>query len=269
LHWWTSKGGERMNQLITTKQNTEGEIIVSGRELHEFLEVQTPYKKWFDRMAEYGFEESVDFIAVGQKSPIANGGYQDRTDHHIKLDMAKEIAMIQRSEKGKEARQYFLRIEKMWNSPEMVMKRALEYADRKVIELKQQIQLDRPKVVFADAVSASKTSILISDLAKLLKQNGYNTGQKRLFEELRQQGYLIKRKGSDYNSPTQRSMELGLFEVKETAITHSDGHVSISKTTKVTGKGQQYFINKYITGNVRGALNAESSEKYHQLSNHI
>jgi anti-repressor protein len=232
-----------MNQLISTNQNNEGEIIISGRELHEFLEVGTEYKKWFSRMTEYGFEENINFVRVYQKCRTP-GGLQDIVDHHIKLDMAKEIAMIQRTDRGKEARQYFLRIEKMWNSPEMVMKRALEYADKKVIELKQQIQLDRPKVVFADAVSASKTSILIGDLAKLLKQNGYNTGQQRLFNELREKGYLIKRKGADYNSPTQRSMEMGLFEVKETAITHSDGHVSISKTTKVTGKGQIYFINK-------------------------
>jgi anti-repressor protein len=233
-----------MNQLISTNQNNEGEIIISGRELHEFLEVGTEYKKWFSRMTEYGFEENINFVRVYQKCRTP-GGLQDIVDHHIKLDMAKEIAMIQRTDRGKEARQYFLRIEKMWNSPEMVMKRALEYADKKVIELKQQIQLDRPKVVFADAVSASKTSILIGDLAKLLKQNGYNTGQQRLFNELREKGYLIKRKGADYNSPTQRSMEMGLFEVKETAITHSDGHVSISKTTKVTGKGQIYFINKF------------------------
>lgn len=116
----------------------------------------------------------------------------------------------------------------------------------KRVAAEQTIQLNQPKVIFADAVSASRTSILISDLAKLLKQNGYDTGQKRLFAELRDKGYLIKRKSSDYNSPTQRSMELGLFEVKETAITHADGRVTISKTTKVTGKGQLYFLNKFL-----------------------
>lgn len=234
-----------MNELISTNQNDQGEIILSGRELHEFLEVKTEYRKWFGRMTEYGFDESVDFIRVTQKCPTP-GGIQEQADHHIKLDMAKEIAMIQRTDKGKQARQYFLQLEKMWNSPEMVMKRALEYADKKMLELRTQIELDKPKVVFADAVSASKTSILIGDLAKLLKQNGYNTGQRRLFEELREKGFLIKRKGAEYNSPTQRAMEMGLFEVKETAVTHSDGHVTISKTTKVTGKGQQYFINKFL-----------------------
>lgn len=105
----------------------------------------------------------------------------------------------------------------------------------------------KPKEIFADAVATSKQSILIGELAKILKQNGYETGEKRLFTYLRDSGYLIKRKGTDYNAPTQRSMEMGLFEVKETAVTHSDGHTTISKTTKVTGKGQQYFINKFLT----------------------
>lgn len=112
--------------------------------------------------------------------------------------------------------------------------------------LNAQIDRDRPKVVFADAVTASKTSILVGELAKLMKQNDIQMGEKRLFSWLRDNGYLIKRKGTDYNSPTQRSMEMGLFEVKETAITHADGHTTINKTTKVTGKGQQYFINKFM-----------------------
>lgn len=109
------------------------------------------------------------------------------------------------------------------------------------------LEAQRPKVVFADAVSASNTSILVGELAKMIKQNGHpNMGQNRLFEILRSEGYLISRKGTDYNMPTQRAMEMGLFEIKETAITHSDGHVSVSKTPKVTGKGQQYFINRYL-----------------------
>lgn len=110
------------------------------------------------------------------------------------------------------------------------------------------LEAQRPKVVFADAVSASNTSILVGELAKMIKQNGHpNMGQNRLFEILRSEGYLISRKGTDYNMPTQRAMEMGLFEIKETAITHSDGHVSVSKTPKVTGKGQQYFINRYLS----------------------
>lgn len=109
------------------------------------------------------------------------------------------------------------------------------------------IEEQKPKVLFADSVAASHTSILVGDLAKLLHQNGVkDMGQKRLFNWLRENGYLIKRKGSDYNSPTQKAMEMGLFQIKETVVSHADGHTSVNKTTKVTGKGQQYFINKFL-----------------------
>ncbi|MHB9897731.1 phage antirepressor [Clostridium botulinum] len=112
--------------------------------------------------------------------------------------------------------------------------------------LQEQMKKQKPKVLFADAVSVAHTSILVGDLAKLIKQNGVDIGAKRLFAWLRENGYLIRRKGTDYNMPTQYSMDLGLFEVKETSITHSDGHISISKTPKITGKGQIYFINKFV-----------------------
>jgi len=238
-------------QLIPISENETGEVIVSGRELHEFLEIGTEYAKWFSRMVEYGFTENQDFVVIVKTDDNPLGG-RPSTDHDIKLDMGKEIAMIQRNEKGKKARQYFLQVEKAWNSPEMIMKRALEFATKKVESLKlenevnvKQLVTQKPKVVFADAVSASHTSILVGDLAKLLKQNGIETGANRLFEKLRKDGYLIRRKGNDYNMPTQKSMELGLFEIKETSIAHSDGHISISKTSKVTGKGQVYFVNKF------------------------
>ncbi len=111
------------------------------------------------------------------------------------------------------------------------------------------IQTMQPKALFADAVSSSRTTILIGDLAKLLKQNGYDTGQKRLFQQLREEGFLIKRQGTDYNSPTQRAMEMGLFEIKEGYRVNADGTTVTTKTTKVTGKGQVYFINRYIGKN--------------------
>ncbi|MEG2935551.1 MAG: phage antirepressor KilAC domain-containing protein [Clostridium sp.] len=113
-------------------------------------------------------------------------------------------------------------------------------------KLQAEVRESKPKVIFADAVAVSDTTILIGELAKLLKGNGFDIGQNRLFERLRNEGYLIKRKGTDYNTPTQMAMDLGLFKVKETVIQHSDGHTTISKTTKVTGKGQQYFINRYL-----------------------
>jgi anti-repressor protein len=233
-----------MNELITTNHNENGEIIISGRELHEFLEIKDNYTDWFKRMLTYGFAENVDFIGFSEKSDKLGG--RPKRDHHIKLDMAKEIAMIQRNEKGKQARLYFLQLEKMWNSPEMVMKRALEYADRKVLELKQKIELDKPKVVFADAVEVSKNSVLVKDLATLLKQKGIDIGQNRLFEWLRSNGYLCKKQGAMYNKPTQKSLEKGLFELKPYIRSGSNGEMKTEFTPKVTGKGQIYFINKFM-----------------------
>lgn len=127
----------------------------------------------------------------------------------------------------------------------LVAQSTIRQRDQRIKELESDVAAAKPKVLFADAVSASDSTILIGDLAKILKQNGHPIGQKRLFSWMREQGYLIKRAGADYNSSTQRAMEMGLFKIKETAISHSDGHVSVSKTTKVTGKGQQYFINKF------------------------
>ncbi|HEM4288295.1 TPA: phage antirepressor KilAC domain-containing protein [Streptococcus suis] len=235
-----------MNEIINVNVNDNQEPVVSGRQLHEALGVNSRYTTWFERMTEYGFVEGQDFLPNLGKS---TGGRQ-AVDHVIKLDMAKEIAMIQRTDRGKQVRQYFIQVEKNFNSPDKIMARALLLADKKVHQLEAQIEADKPKVLFADAVSASHSSILVGDLAKLISQNGFKIGANRLFAWLRENGYLIKRKGSDWNMPTQKSMELGLFEIKETTITHADGHISISKTVKVTGKGQQYFINKFLADDV-------------------
>ena len=240
-----------MNELINIKTSEAGEPSVSGRELHEFLGVETPYRKWFPRMVEYGFTEGKDFnvdknVRVGEEGnrEIA----RELTDHLLTIDMAKEICMIQRTEVGKQARQYFIQVEKDYNSPEKIMARALRIAEKELSTLKLDVERMKPKEIFADSVASSHTSILIGELAKILKANGYETGQKRLFETFRQDGLLIKRKGSDYNMPTQRAMELGLFEIKETVITNPDGSIRVSKTTKVTGKGQIYFVNRYCGG---------------------
>ena len=239
-----------MNGLLKIEVNDNQEQIVSGRDLHMFLGVETPYMKWFERMLQYGFGEKRDFWT---KMSESTGG-RPSTDHLMKIDMAKELCMLARNEKGKQARQYFLEVEREWNSPEKVMARALLMAQKTIENNKERIsQLEsdndrmRPKEIFADAVAASDQTILIGDLAKLIKQNGRDMGQKRLFAWMRENGFLIKRKGADYNSPTQRAMEMGLFRVKETAITRPDGHTMVNKTTKVTGKGQQYFLNIFLT----------------------
>ncbi len=139
-------------------------------------------------------------------------------------------------------------LERALASPDFLIQLATKLKDEQERnkELKSENERMRPKEIFADAVATSHTSILIGDLAKLIKQNGVDTGQKRMFAWLRDNGYLIKRNGSDWNMPTQKSMEMGLFEVKESAVNNPDGSVRINRTTKVTGKGQQYFINKFL-----------------------
>ena len=128
----------------------------------------------------------------------------------------------------------------------IVAQSKIQERDRMIAQQQEKIEADAPLVLFAKSVSASKQSILIGELAKLIKQNGVDMGQNRLFQWMRENGYLIRRKGTDYNMPTQRAMEQGLYEIKETAITHADGHVSVSKTPKVTGKGQQYFVSLFL-----------------------
>lgn len=245
-----------MNELITVNYETE-RPTVSGRELHEALEVKEKYTDWFKRMTEYGFTENEDFTLVSEKSETNNpkNPYTTIMNHQLTIPMAKEICMLQRNGKGKQFRQYFIKVEEAWNSPEMVMKRALEIANRRVEELREKITADAPRVLFANAVETSQSSILIGDLAKILRQNGVCTGQKRLFELLRSEGYLMKR-GKSYNMPTQKAMELGLFEVKERAIKSPDDSTLVVHTTVVTGHGQTYFINKFLSSQREGYIEA-------------
>ena len=196
-----------MNELIPITYHND-DPAVSARDLHEFLEVGTAYKDRFPRMCEYGFSHDIDFnpLKIERVQQEGNRMVSRMVDDAIlTIDMAKEICMLQRNEKGKIARQYFLQLEKDWNSPEKVMARALRIADKRIKALEAKTEADRPKVLFADSVTASKSSILVGEMAKLLKQNGVHTGQNRLFETLREKGFLIKRKGNDYNMPTQKS----------------------------------------------------------------
>lgn len=239
-----------MNGLLTINYETE-QPTVSARELHEGLEINTRFNDWFSRMTEYGFENGKDFYSKMSKTSETGG--RPAVDYQISIDMAKQICMIQRNEKGRLYRQYFLDLEKAWNTPEQIFARALKMADQQIEKLKannaslvEDVQRMKPKEVFADAVSVSNTCILIGELAKILKQNGVDIGQNRLFAWMRENKFLISRKGTDYNMPTQRSMEAGLFEIKERAINNPDGSVRITKTVLVTGKGQQYFVNKFL-----------------------
>lgn len=240
-----------MTELITVHYENE-RPTVSGRDLHDRLGIATQYTKWFERMAEYGFVENEDYAAISQKRLTAQGNETTFIDHQLTIDMAKQICMIQRTDTGRRYREYFLDVERRWNAPESVMARALQMANRQLADVTGQLDAAHaqlaeaePKVIFADAVSTAKTSILVGDLAKLLRQNGVKIGQKRLFEWLRNNGYLMKT-GESYNMPTQKSMERGLFEIKEGTYINPDGSVRVTKTTKVTGKGQQYFINLFL-----------------------
>lgn len=203
--------------------NYDSEVpTVSARQLHEGLEINTRFNDWYKRMCEYGFAENVDYQAITQKRVTAQGNETTFMDYKISIDMAKQICMIQRTEKGKQYRQYFIDLEKAWNTPEQVMARALKIANNEIDKLKAENKVliadterMKPKEIFADAVESSRTSILIGDMAKLICQNGHEIGQNRL------------------------------FEVKERTVVNPDGSVRITRTTLVTGKGQIHFINKF------------------------
>lgn len=205
--------------------------------------------------------QSIENLAAEKSAAkfFAEATYDNRGKQYPMYYMNRDgFTLLAMGFTGKKALQFKIQYIQAFNSMEMQIRTGYaipgSYAEalklaanqaEKIEQQKQTIAIQAPKALFADAVATSHTTILVGDLAKVIKQNGVDIGAKRLFAWLREQGYLIKRIGADYNSPTQRAMELGLFEVKETAISHSDGHVTVQKTPKVTGKGQQYFINKF------------------------
>ena len=255
-----------MKNLIELRKNNDGSIAVSGRELHKGLEIGTRYNDWIERMLKYGFEENIDYIVESEKVHAQKRvRTYEQSDHIMTLDMAKEIAMIQRSEIGKQIRKYFIEVEKehqklldnqpkdsyMIDDPVERAKRWIEEAEqRKALETKtqeqaKQIEQDKPKVLFADTLASSNNSILIGELAKLITQGGYPIGQNKLFKWLRDNGFLCK-SGERYNLPTQYSIDMNLLDIKKRVINNSDGSSRVTRTTKVTGKGQNYFVNKFI-----------------------
>lgn len=219
--------------------------LVSAREVLEKVGLKTRFSRWVDQ--NFGeFEEGVDFTSVKTFTVVNNGARRELDDYALTLDMAKELCMMARTDAGKELRRYFIELERKWNDPQEVVKRGYAILQNENARLKIELETAKPKALFADSVAASDTTILIGELAKIIRGNGVDIGANRLFRWLREHGYLISRKGSDYNMPTQKSMELGLFKIIERTINQSDGSSRICKTTKVTGKGQQYFVNKFI-----------------------
>lgn len=226
---------------VTVKNNQQ---VVSARELLKKLSLTTRFSVWVAQsFAE--FDEGTDFTSVKTFTVVHNGAKRELQDYALTLDMAKELCMLAHTEEGKHIRRYFIQLEKKWNDPKEVVKRGYEILQSENAQLRLENQQMKPKALFADAVSTSNTSILIGQLAKILKQNGVDTGQNRLFAWMRANGYLGKR-GDNYNKPTQKSMELGLMEVKERTVNNPDGSIRVTITTKITGKGQQYFINKIM-----------------------
>ena len=214
------------------------EQMVSARELYKSLNISSNFTTWFNRMAEYGFVENEDFFPKMEEST----GGRPSMDYQISMDMAKQICMIQRTSEGKRVRQYLIDLEKAWNQPELVMARALKVADKRIKVLEEKIEADKPKTIFADAVTASDSAVLVRDLAKMIRQNGYEIGEKRLYNWMRENGYICK----GTTMPTQKAMELGLFEIEIRTIERGVGLPLERKTTKVTGKGQIYFANKFL-----------------------
>ena len=215
---WIEYDKEKIGQMLNTVDNDEK--IISP--IHYSGQVRN---MWF--VTEEGLYE----VLMQSRKPIAK-------------EFKKKVKEIL-----KDVRKYGMyATDELLDNPDLIIKMATRLKEEKAKnkELEDKMKEDKPKVLFADAVATSQSSILVGDLAKILKQNGIETGQKRLFSKLRDEGYLIKQNGMSYNMPTQKSMELELFEIKETAVTHSDGHISINKTVKVTGKGQQYFLNLFL-----------------------
>ena len=199
-----------MDELLKINYDAD-RITLSARDLHEFLEVGSKYNDWFKRMCEYGFNENLDYRAITQKRVTAQGNETKFTDHEITLDMAKEIAMLQRNERGKEARQYFIEVEKQWNSPEKIIARGLIESQKMIENLNQQVIEMKPKAEFFDAVASSKTAIQMADVAKVLDYPGY--GRNRLFEFLRNKKVLMHN-----NQPYQKYIDCGYLELLNRSI---------------------------------------------------
>lgn len=230
-----------MNQLITTSTNENGEIIVSGRELHEFLEVSERYNSWFKRMLGYGFTEGTDFTSVKTFTVVNNGAERELDNHAIKIDMAKEISMIQRNEKGKQARQYFIEVEKRWNDPDMIIKRAHEILERKVAKLttanlmlEQQVKELKPKADYVDSILKNKGLVAIGQIAK-----DYGMSAMKMNELLHELKVQYKQSGQWLLYAKYQAK--GYTHSETINITRTDGSPDIRMNTKWTQKGRLFL----------------------------
>lgn len=232
-----------MENLIKIEERN-GEQLVSGRDLHEFLEIGTQFSKWFDRMCEYGFSETKDYIAISQKRLTAQGNETTYTDYLMKISMAKELSMLQRNERGKQAREYFIKCEEAWNSEDMVLARALQIQNKKILSYKEHIEVlenkikeDAPRVSFAETIEKASDCILVREFSKIIANEGIHLGEKSLYKWFREKGFIFK----NSTEPMQSAVQRGLFKVSERVIKVVTGDI-VRSTTKITGKGQIYFL---------------------------
>lgn len=221
-----------MNKLIPINDNAE-QITLSARDLYKFLEATERFSNWFDRNIQYGLEEGIDYVGCKQFNTLARKELQD---YQLTIDAAKEISMLQRNEKGREARKYFIELEKAWNTPERIMQRALEVSKKIIEEQNEQLFNQKPKVEFFDQVASSKDAIEMSNVAKVLNIPGF--GRNKLFEFLREMKVL-----QSNNIPYQRYCDSKHFRVVETKYTTPNGEVRISLKTLVYQKGLKYIRN--------------------------
>ncbi|MGJ3873512.1 phage antirepressor KilAC domain-containing protein [Lactiplantibacillus plantarum] len=231
-----------MNELIKITEK-DGRHLVSARELHKGLELATRFSKWVDQNFSM-FVEGIDFTSVTGVTVVNNGAKRELQDYALTVSMAKELSMMSQTPQGQTFRRYFIMIEDKWNSPMEVVKRGYTFLMDENKQLKLENEQMKAPAMLGQAVSGSDDSISVGNFAKVLRQRGIKTGQNRLFDWLRTHGYLIAM-GKRYNSPTQRAMELGIMEVRETVITTNHGSKT-RFTPLVTGKGQQYFANKFL-----------------------
>lgn len=232
-----------MENLIKIEERN-GEQLVSGRELHKFLEIKARFNDWFPRMCEYGFIENKDYIAITQKRVTAQGNETTYTDYLMKISMAKELSMLQRNERGKQAREYFIKCEEAWNSEDMVLARALQIQNKKILGYKEHIEVlenkikeDAPRVSFAETIEKASDCILVREFSKIIVNEGIHLGEKSLYKWFREKGFIFK----NSTEPMQSAVQRGLFKVSERVIKAVTGDI-VRSTTKITGKGQIYFL---------------------------
>lgn len=229
-----------MESLIKIEERN-GEQLVSGRDLHEFLEGSERFSKWWERMVSYGFEENKDYTPYQKVHPQNK---QEYTDYLMKISMAKELSMLQRNERGKQAREYFIKCEEAWNSEDMVLARALQIQNKKILGYKEHIEVlenkikeDAPRVSFAETIEKASDCILVREFSKIIANEGIHLGEKSLYKWFRENGFIFK----NSTEPMQSAVQRGLFKVSERVIKAVTGDI-VRSTTKITGKGQIYFL---------------------------